>query len=270
MFKRFGVPYWLDFRDAWELGSHAPLRFSAPLVRYLERRAVRHSRLVTDVTPEMAALRRAAFPELPPERFHVLENGFDGNPSALSPSSPPSKVLRLGIWGKFSPYHSDHPAILIAAVAELASEIAVEIHHFGAAGEEKALVEAAARCGLTSAIRFHGYCEYEAGMAFLAAVDIMVVNHRSALLVGTKVYDAIRINRPILAFCRPTDALARLLKPFPHAYPVSTTAETVAALRNVFEIRPGCLAPGLDPEPYSRLRQGKNILPLLASLLGPR
>lgn len=266
--KRFHVPYWLDFRDAWDLGSHITLRFSAPLVRHLERRAVRNARLITDVTPEMAALRRAAFPGLPPERFQVLENGFDGSPSAPSPPSLPDTVLRLGIWGKFSQYHPDHPSILLTAVAKLAAEIPVEIHHFGAAGEETALADAAARCSLANALHFHGYREYEAGMAFLAAMDIMVVNHRSPLMVGTKVYDAIRLNRPILALCRPDDALARLLRPFSHAYPVATAAQASAALSDVIRLRPDCLAPGLDPEPYSRRRQAQKILPLLTSLLG--
>ncbi|MBN2399873.1 MAG: hypothetical protein JXI33_05985 [Candidatus Aminicenantes bacterium] len=265
--KRFGVPYWLDFRDAWDLGSHMPLRFSSPLVRYLERRAVAGASLVTDVTPEMSALRRAAFPGLLPERFQVLENGYEGDPFVPALAAAPGPVLRLGIWGKFSPYSSAHPSMLAAAIAEMAAEVSVEIHHFGDAGTERALAEAATRLVLKRSVHFHGTSEYEAGMAFLTELDVMVVNHRSPLMVGTKVYDAIRINRPILAFCRPTDALARLLKPFPHAYPVATTAETIAVLRNVFRHRPGCLAPGLDAEPYSRRRQGEKILPLLASLL---
>ena len=268
--KRFGVPYWLDFRDAWGLGSHTPLRLSAPLVRFLERRAVRHSRVVTDVTPEMSVLRRAAFPNLPAERFQVLENGFDGSPAAPAHHALPGKVLRLGIWGKFSPYHSDHASILAAAAAQLAAEIPVEIHHFGAAEEETALAAAAGRCHLAHAVHFHGYGDYEAGMAFMTGMDILVVNHRSPLLVGTKVYDAIRSNRPILAFCRPDDALARLLRPFRHAYPVATAAETTAALRDVIRLRPDCLAPDLDREPFSRRRQGEMFLPLLASMLGLR
>ncbi|HSQ34849.1 MAG TPA: hypothetical protein VLQ89_02550, partial [Candidatus Binatia bacterium] len=179
------------------------------------------------------------------------------------------KVLRLAIWGKFSPYHPDHPSILIAAVAALAAEIPVEIHHFGAVAAETALAEAAAGCGLANAVHFHGPCEYEAGMGLLAAMDVMVLNHRSPLLVGTKVYDAIRMNRPVLAFCRPGDALARLLRPFRYAYPVASVTATVAALRDLARQRPGCLDPGLDPELFSRRRQGEKILPLLASLLGP-
>ena len=35
-------------------------------------------------------------------------------------------------------------------------------------------------------------------------------------------------------------------------------------------LRPGCLSPGLDRAPYSRLRQGQRFLPILASILGPR
>jgi hypothetical protein len=97
-----------------------------------------------------------------------------------------------------------------------------------------------------------------------------VVNHRSPLLVGTKVYDAIRLDRPILALCRPDDALARLLRPFRHAYAATTTAETTAALRSISRLRPGRLDPDLDPEPYSRRRQGQEFLPLLKTLLGPR
>ncbi|GEM_PF-2919534 len=268
--KRFAVPYWLDFRDAWGLGSHLPLRFSAPLVRFLERRAVAGARLVTDVTPEMSALRRAAFPHLPRERFQVLENGYEGDPFVPAPGARSHPALRLGIWGKFSPYSPAHALLLPAAVAELTAEIPMEIHHFGSADGEKALAGSAARLGLESSFHFHGTSEYESGIAQLSAMDVMVLNHRSPLMVGTKVYDAIRLNRPILALCRPGDALARLLRPFRHAYPAATAAEATAALREIGRTRPGCLDPGLDPRPYSRERQARDFLPLLAPLLGPR
>lgn len=267
--KRFAVPYWLDFRDAWGLGSHLPLRFSAPLIRFLERRAVAGAGLVTDVTPEMSALRRAAFPGLLPERFQVLENGYEGDPSVPALAAAPGPVLRLGIWGKFSPYSAAHPLVLASAVAEIAAEVPVEIHHFGDAGTERALAEAATRLGLERSVHFHGSSEYEAGMNVLAGMDVLLVNHRSPLLVGTKVYDAIRVNRPLLALCGPDDALARMLRPFRHACRASSVAETAAALRSVARLRPGCLDPDLDPEPYSRRRQGQKALELLASLTGP-
>ncbi len=268
--KRFALPYWLDFRDAWGLGSHLPLRFSAQLIRFLERRAVAGARLITDVTPEMTALRRAAFPHLPRERFQVLENGYEGDPLVPAPGARSSPALRLGIWGKFSPYSPAHSFLLPAAVAELTAGFAVEIHHFGSADGEKALAESAARLGLEKSLVFHGTSEYEAGIAQLAAMDVMVLNHRSPLMVGTKVYDAIRLNRPVLAFCQTGDALARLLRPFRHAYTAATVAEAAAALREINRTRPNCLDPDLDPRPYSRERQARDFLPLLASLLGPR
>jgi hypothetical protein len=265
--ERYHVPCWLDFRDAWGLGSHLRLRLSAPLVHRLEQRAVRSARLVTDVTPEMAALRRAAFADLPAGRFQVLENGFDGSPTAPSPPAAPGPALRLGIWGKFSVYHPEHPGLLLEALAGLAPATPVEIHHCGSAEEEKPLAAAAARCGLASALHFHGYQEYEAGLALLAGMDLMVVSHRSPLMVGTKVYDAIRMNQPLLALCLPEDALARMLRPFRHAYRAATGAEIAAALREVLRLRPARLDPDLDPAPYSRLSQAQGFLPLLASLL---
>lgn len=266
---RFSMPYWLDFRDPWVLGSHTQLRLTAPWMHCLERRAVAGARLVTDVTPEMADLRRAHFPHLPPERFQVLENGFDGEPPVPEPPVNRREFpLRIGLWGKFSPYQPDHPDLLVSALAAAMGSRA-EIHHCGDAEIEKPLAEAASRAGWAGTLRFHGFLEYEAGSALMAKMDLLAVNHRSPLMVGTKVYDAIRLNRPVLALCRPDDALARLLRSFRHAYRVADPAEIAAALGEIARSRPGCLDPDLDPSPYSRRSRAEAFLPLLAPLLAP-
>mgnify|MGYP001765572106 CR=1 FL=1 len=135
---------------------------------------------------------------------------------------------------------------------------------------EKPLAGAMSRAGLAASLRFHGFLEYEAGMALMSEMDLLLVNHRSPLLVGTKAYDAIRLNRPVLALCRPGDALARLLRPFRHAYLATSAAEAAASLGEIARLRPGCLDPGLDPRPYSREQQARDFLPLLDSLLATR
>lgn len=264
---KYHLPYWLDFRDAWGLGSHLDLRFSAPFIRRLEKRAVTNARLVTDVTPEMTALRRRHFPDLPPERWQTLENGFEGEAEIQAKQNRAPGPLRLAIWGKFAAYKREHAEMLFATLSATPALASCEIHHFGDENEAALLAKTAARFNLENQLKLHGYLDYEEGLAKVAEMDLAIVNHRSPLMVGSKVYDYIRLNIPMLAFTRPGEALHRLLGPFRHAYPAGDRQETLTVLKKINIVRPDRLDPNLDAGPYSRRTQADKMLSLLEAIL---
>ncbi len=265
--EKYQLPYWLDFRDAWALGSHLGLRFSARLIHRLENRAVAAASLVTDVTPEMTALRRRHYPDLPPERFQTLENGFEGEAVKTDNTNRKTRPLRLAIWGKFAAYNREHAEMLFAAMSATPELASSEVHHFGDENEAALLARTAARVKLESNLKLHGYLDYEKGLARVAGLDLAVLNHRSALMVGSKVYDYIRLNIPMLAFTRPGEALHRLLAPFEHAYSAGDTQETLTVLKEINTVRPDRLDPSLDALPFSRRTQAEKMLSLLEVML---
>lgn len=85
--EALGVPCVLDMRDAWAEWGMAPfptyLHYRAR--RTDEERAFAQATAVVTVTDRLRALFRASHPDLPPEKFHVIPNGFGGESLEAGP-----------------------------------------------------------------------------------------------------------------------------------------------------------------------------------------
>jgi len=79
--KRHHLPWVADFRDPWvgRVTYHPPTSWHDARNRAMERRVVSAADQVTVVSEAMAALYRSRYPEIPPERFVCLPNGFDSD-----------------------------------------------------------------------------------------------------------------------------------------------------------------------------------------------
>lgn len=79
--RRFGMPWVADFRDPWvgRVTYAPPTAWHDARHRALERAVVESADRVTVVSEAMAAHYRATYPDLPPEHFVVLPNGFDSD-----------------------------------------------------------------------------------------------------------------------------------------------------------------------------------------------
>ena len=73
-----GVPFVMDYRDAWQLDMFRGVRLSAPgsRVDQLERRYVSAAREIWFVNEPIARWHRRLYPEAA-DRMHVVANGFD-------------------------------------------------------------------------------------------------------------------------------------------------------------------------------------------------
>src|SRR3990172_11179241 len=77
--RRFGIPWIADFRDPWvgRVTYRPPTRIHDRAHRSMERAVVLAADRVTVVSKAMESLYRARYPAVSPERFFVLENGYD-------------------------------------------------------------------------------------------------------------------------------------------------------------------------------------------------
>jgi glycosyltransferase involved in cell wall biosynthesis len=77
--RRFRLPWVADFRDPWvgRVTYAPPSRWHDNRHRALEAAVVRAADRITVVSDAMADLYRERYPDLPPERIVVLENGVD-------------------------------------------------------------------------------------------------------------------------------------------------------------------------------------------------
>ena len=101
---------------------------------------------------------------------------------------------------------------------------------------------------------------YEEGMALLGTADFFIVEDTSPDDVGTKIYDYIYFNKPVVAATPPNIPLAKLVRTFENGYVCSTDKEVEAAMYKVVTEHPEKLDGELDPGKYSRKVQNQNII----------
>jgi glycosyltransferase involved in cell wall biosynthesis len=79
--RRYHLPWVADFRDPWvgRVTYRPPTPWHDARNRAMERCVVSAADRVTVVSEAMAALYRKRYPEIPPERFICLPNGFDSD-----------------------------------------------------------------------------------------------------------------------------------------------------------------------------------------------
>lgn len=105
--KALDLPLVVDMRDAWSRWCVGP--FSTylhwALVARKERRLFQSASAVVTVTSQLADILRESHPEVPPGRFHVVPNGYDGAlgiPETLEePPHGDADTVDIGYVGSF-------------------------------------------------------------------------------------------------------------------------------------------------------------------------
>lgn len=105
--ERLGLPLVVDMRDGWS--HYCPGAFPSyahwRLTHRREHRLFERARAVVTVTRQLADVFRRTHPELPAERFHVIENGYDGTlelPDVIEvPPRRAEESITIGYIGRF-------------------------------------------------------------------------------------------------------------------------------------------------------------------------
>ena len=225
-----GTPWVADFRDPWfeeppEPGAPAGRLFRA-IDRRLEARVVRRcSRLVTTTGLQRDAL-QARYPALPAGKFEVIPNGYDEAdfevqpPAGGAPSAAvPDGLLRIVHAGSINPHFRDplplFEAIRLAARAGRLDPQRVRLRFLGggAYAESSELRRAAADRGLAGQLEIVPRLPYAQALRELADADILLLLQASddtRALVPAKLYEYLRMARPVLALTLPGEVDALL------------------------------------------------------------
>ncbi len=283
--KRTGLPWIADFRDPWVEDSMPALR--RRLEGWLEQRVLASADRVICNTPAMRRWFLERYPNLPPTRFVTIPNGYDeADFHGIKP------VVRKGfdiLYPGMISAGNRNPRPLLDGL-RLALErgwlpragVRLTFLGAGAYGETRAFREAIAERGLT------GLCEvtvqrvpYGQAVARMAGADLLVVlgeplgestatraaRRWSHLQVPAKVYEYLRLGRPLLALVS-GGAVAELLQETGAGRPVAPTdvEGIAAALRAAYAERRTPGTPDAAPARvarYSRERLSATLAELL-------
>jgi glycosyltransferase involved in cell wall biosynthesis len=237
-----GLPWVADLRDPMIDDAYPLDPWMRRAAAWVERQTVHHCARAVCTTPGAVRSYRARYPELPPERFRLIENGYDEEEFAHAPAHAPAAsenrpfvLLHSGIV-----YPSERdPAPLFAALGRLRREGAPGIADFRLclrAPVHEALLAALAReHGVEDMVEIGPVLPYRAALAEMLAADGLLVLQAANCndQVPAKLYEYLRAGRPVLALTDAAGDTAALMR--------AAAVDTVAPLDDADAIAQGLL-----------------------------
>jgi glycosyltransferase involved in cell wall biosynthesis len=228
-----GLPWIADLRDPMIDDAYPTDPWMRRASAWIERQTVRHCARAVCTTPGAVRSYRLRYPDVPPQRFCLIENGYDEQefvaaipPGGTPPRAPaaPFVLLHSGIV-----YPSERdPGPLFAALGRLQRAGALDAATFRlrlrASVHEDLLARLAREHGIENLVEIAPPLPYRAALAEMREADGLLVLQAANCndQVPAKLYEYLRVGRPILALADAQGDTAALM--------CAAGIDTVAAL----------------------------------------
>ncbi|WP_432377774.1 glycosyltransferase [Duganella sp. P38] len=207
-----GLPWVADLRDPMTDEGYPEHALTRRCYLWIERKTVQHCTLAVCTTPGAVQTYRRRFPELPPERFRLIENGYDEEnfADAMVDAAPPpagstaGRPLVLLHSGVIYPSERD-PIPMLDALRALRGQGVISAATLRvvlrATGHDAYIEQLIAARDLQDMVTVAPHQPYRAALAEMLSVDGLLIlqasncNHQ----VPAKLYEYLRAGRPILA-----------------------------------------------------------------------
>jgi glycosyltransferase involved in cell wall biosynthesis len=219
--RRFGLPWIADFRDPFYRNPHrTQRRFTQPYERVVERLIFQHADAIIANTDSAAEVMRRQYPSHF-EKIHLIWNGYDPEQILKARPIPPreySMILHAG-----SLYAGRHPGVLLESLHRLITRgqidpAGIRVRLVGSLDFSRPWVSSDAFV----ALRQKGCLEYtsdvvpqQEALREMAEADYLLLLDENeagvAVQVPAKLFQYIRIGRPILAFTAKNSPTERIL-----------------------------------------------------------
>lgn len=240
----------LDFRDVLD-GTHSfnnkrslfdsiiqSLTYRADLSA--EKEAIKTADICMTVSNQMNELYKNRYPRYT-NIFHVVQNGYDdvqyeiGKDIILSQPSIIDSGINLGVFGKCLTYDTFLYGMFVEAIKELYSRgIKVCIIQFGY--YEKTLETALIDAGLIGFYKYIPSQGYAVDIESLSRCNACVATNYAKFALGTKIFDYIWINKPIITINQNEDSEQVIVtKQFDNGFYCNNAASIVKTVEYIFQ-----------------------------------
>lgn len=243
--RRTGVPYVLDFRDAWtitfnEFDDRQPLWARWRQRRNMARFLREAQSVVFRYEAEAECYWRAYPGSLDPARVWIIPNGFDGEVKDTTPLK--GEKCQILYTGTLSDYRYDTLLDAIRQLKQAFPNEAAQLNlHFVGEGSE-AIALKARDFGIGEIVTAEGPVPQDAlGQRMVKAHALLVLGRPPSmrgyeLFAAAKLFGYLRERRPIFGVLPPDEAKAILLRLAPSMVAdVNAVAEIVAVLRRLVQ-----------------------------------
>lgn len=272
--KKYKVPVIMDIRDFW---AHEPVTKDLqsgviPKIKtfvkdaFFERKAIFAAHKIVVTGEDEKVFLSKVYGERIKAKTFAIPNGFDDivlSDICKARGRSMSGSLNLCVYGKFSEYISDNRLREFSRGLKYFGEKEAPVNFIQIGREEpklKAFLE-------EEELNFDGkgYMEYKEGIQTLQATsDILVLSSDlESFGLGTKVYDYIYCNKPMLYMGSKETALAKFVATFQNGFVCSNSEEVFQALLKVYSQKLDYLDNNVDVNTYSRSIQNKKYIQLI-------
>ena len=218
-----GLPWIADFRDPMLQSSYPTSSGQRKIYGWIERQTMMRCHTAVFTTHSAMQAYRQRFPQLPPSKFRVIENGYDEDGFIADvtavPRAPGDAQRRMTLVHSGVLYQNGRdPGPFLEAISQLkqqgqvdAARLRIVLRAPGAMAEISAK---AAKYGVEDIVEVAPPVPYRQALQEMLAADGLLVFQGTPFntQVPAKIYEYFRARKPILALVDPAGETAHVLR----------------------------------------------------------
>ena len=273
--EKYDIPLIVDYRDLWlydprpstSLRSFLGTQKLRIFQKGLERKLMTTCAQFVTITPLSMQTMKKHYPILQ-GKSHCIYNGYTPFPEFDSSVKKEQKTETTDIYflGKLSYYDRAAALLYFRAVASLRKQgYPVRIIHIGVPEENQSLLDEA-RLSSDAYVQL-GQMSYQTALETAINADIFaaVINYKHGL--GTKLFDYIYLNRPVVAIAPQNSEFEGLLAPATAGYVCQTKEQIEKSIKRIIDLNQTVLTEDSSyRKNFSRQYQNQRYLDLLLSI----
>ncbi|MGN1268608.1 MAG: glycosyltransferase [Candidatus Aphodocola sp.] len=274
------IPYVLDYRDLHlsspdkrkRKGFINKLKFllSYPARFFQEYICIKNASKITVVSPEMKKNLCGYF-HVGAEKVEVVFNGYDDySLKNITRGKINKSIFYIGYFGKLMYYNKNFTIMLFNVLERLNKKgYKIKLMHIGPQSKEiEQFFSTKLKCK-ENIYEYVGQKDYKAGIELLTTCNAYYLEYEMPEGPGTKIFDYIFLNKPIIGVVKPKISLERLLNKFENAFVCYDEDDIEKAITKIIDKKIVVLANDEKNKvsKYSRDFQNKKVEKLLTSIV---
>lgn len=270
--REYCIPLIVDYRDLWLYNPRPALSLKAFIAKHvfrvtrrgLERELLKSCSAFVSVTPKSIELMTSHYSFLKGKSVCIY-NGHELSAERISGPSEHDDIV-ICFLGKFSYYSAEYAEEILSGISKLShSGVPVRIIHVG---EPENVGEMLKKYELDNKYTECGYKPYDEAIQIASQADIFAEVNCSKYELGTKVFDYIAMNRPLIVAAPPDSELEYLLKDAENAYVCQQREQIYSALKTIVNshAKKMTVQPGFS-EKFSRERSNAEFRCLIKNVV---
>lgn len=265
IWKQWKVPYIIDYRDPWVfenkgIKEKGVLKYKIILhdfiCNFIEKRAICFASKLVFVTEQFQKefIMRNRIRD---NKCFVIYNGYE---DVLKVSNNKKNgLLTIGIAGKFALYNEQAAVDFLQACRILKQQINIRVMHIG--NNENTI-----NSTYSDVYQNLGTRNHVDTMKELAQMDVMLICYQHKTGLGTKVFDYIGLNKPIIYIGIKPSELSEFIGRFENAYVCTNINAMIKAIKTIYDNKYNYLTKN-DITQYSREKQNEKYYSLLKEII---